>query len=149
LLQEASRPAHETGETKGFSAGRRAKTTYRIARQQAAPDLVERNFASEAPDRLWVADITCVRFGEGFVYLALILDACGRRVVGRSMATHLRTEIVVDTLRMAIARRKPAPGLVHHSDRECSTPRCPSARSWRAKDSSLRWAGWAAPTATP
>ncbi len=64
-----------------------------------------------------MADITYVRSREGFLYLAFILDACSRRVVGWSMATHLRTELVVDALRMAIARRKPAPGLVHHSDR--------------------------------
>ncbi len=93
------------------------RTTHRIAVQQAAPDLVARNFSSEMPDTLWVADITYVRSGEGFVYLAFILDACSRRVVGWSMATHLRTELVVDALQMAIARRKPAPGLVHHSDR--------------------------------
>ena len=88
-----------------------------MALQQAAADLVERNFASEEPDQLWVADITYVRSKEGFVYLAFILDACSRKVVGWSMATHLRTEIVVDALQMAIARRKPSPGLVHHSDR--------------------------------
>ena len=92
-------------------------TTHRISLRQAAPDLVGRNFASEEPDRLWVADITYVRSTEGFVYLAFILDACSRRIVGWSMATHLRTELVVDALRMAVARRKPAPGLVHHSDR--------------------------------
>jgi putative transposase len=78
---------------------------------------VGRNFASEEPDRLWVADITYVRSREGFVYLAFILDACSRKVVGWSMATHLRTELVIDALQMAIARRKPSPGLVHHSDR--------------------------------
>ena len=102
---------------RGCLRGRRIKTTYRAALQQAAPDLVERNFVAGEPDRLWVADITYVRSGEGFVYLAFILDVCCRRVVGWSMATHLRTEIVVDALQMAIARRKPAPGLVHHSDR--------------------------------
>jgi putative transposase len=102
---------------RGCLRGRRMRTTHRVALQQAAPDLVGRNFAAEEPDRLWVADITYVRSGEGFVYLAFILDACSRRVVGWSMATHLRTEIVVDALQMAIARRKPAPGLVHHSDR--------------------------------
>ena len=58
------------------------RTTYRIALQQAAPDLLERNFAAGEPDRLWVADITYVRSKEGFVYLAFILDACSRRVVG-------------------------------------------------------------------
>ena len=102
---------------RGCLRGQRMRTTHRIALQQAAPDLVVRNFSSEAPDRLWVADITYVRSGEGFVYLAFILDACSRRVVGWSMATHLRTELVIDALQMAIARRKPAPGLVHHSDR--------------------------------
>lgn len=102
---------------RGCLRGRRMCTTHRIALQQAAPDLVVRNFSSEAPDRLWVADITYVRSGEGFVYLAFIVDACSRRVVGWSMATHLRTELVIDALQMAIARRKPAPGLVHHSDR--------------------------------
>ena len=88
-----------------------------LALKQAAPDLVERNFASEGPDKLWVADITYVRSQEGFLYLDFILDACSRKVVGWSMATHLRTELVIDALQMAIARRKPAPGLVHHSDR--------------------------------
>ena len=102
---------------RGCLRGRRMSTTHRLALRQAAPDLVGRNFASEEPDRLWVADITYVRSTEGFVYLAFILDACSRRIVGWSMATHLRTELVVDALRMAVARRKPAPGLVHHSDR--------------------------------
>ena len=102
---------------RGCLRGRRMRTTHRVALQQAAPDLIGRNFASEEPDRLWVADITYVRSREGFVYLAFILDACSRKVVGWSMATHLRTELVVDALQMAIARRKPSPGLVHHSDR--------------------------------
>jgi putative transposase len=102
---------------RGCLRGRRIRTTHRVALQQAAPDLIGRNFASEEPDRLWVADITYVRSREGFVYLAFILDACSRKVVGWSMATHLRTELVIDALQMAIARRKPSPGLVHHSDR--------------------------------
>ena len=102
---------------RGCLRGRRMRTTHKVALQQAAADLVERNFASEEPDQLWVADITYVRSKEGFVYLAFILDACSRKVVGWSMATHLRTGIVVDALQMAIARRKPSPGLVHHSNR--------------------------------
>ena len=102
---------------RGCLRARRMRTTHRKATQHAAPDLVGRDFASEAPDRLWVADITYVRTREGFLYLAFVLDAYSRRVVvGWSMATHLRTELVVDALQMAIARRKPAPGLVHHSD---------------------------------
>ena len=102
---------------RGSLRGRRMRTTSRTTLQQVAPDLVERNFLSEEPDRLWVADITYVRSAEGFLYLSFILDACSRKVVGWSMATHLRTELVVDALQMAIARRKPSPGLVHHSDR--------------------------------
>lgn len=104
-------------QLRGCLRGRRMRTTHRVALQQVAPDLIGRNFVSEEPDSLWVADITYVRTTEGFVYLAFILDACSRKVVGWSMATHLRTELVVDALQMAIARRKPAPGLVHHSDR--------------------------------
>jgi putative transposase len=126
------------------------RTTYRIALQQGAPDLLERNFAAGEPDRLWAADITYVRSKEAFVYLAFILDACSRRVVGWSMATHLKTELVVDALQMAIARRKPSPGLVHHSDREVQyTSLCPLARGWRMRGFSLRWGGWALPTTTP
>jgi putative transposase len=102
---------------RGCLRGRRMKTTYRMALQQAAPDLLGRNFASQEPHRLWVADITYVRSQEGFIYLSFILDACSRKVVGWSMASHLRTELVIDALQMAIARRKPSPGLVHHSDR--------------------------------
>ena len=127
------------------------RITHRLALQQkaAAPDLVGCNFATEAPDKLWVADITYVRSNEGFVYLAFILDACSRRVVGWSMAAHLRTELVVDALQMAIARRKPSPGLVHHSDRECSTPRYPSERGLRTRDWYLRWGESVQPTTTP
>jgi len=82
-----------------------------------APDLVGRRFATEAPDRLWVADITSIPTGEGPVHLAAIVDAWSRRVVGWSMADHLRTELVLAALDAALAARRPAPGLVHHSDR--------------------------------
>ena len=67
-------------------------------------------------DKVWVADITYIATAEGFLYLAFILDLYSRRVVGWAMEGHLRTEIVVDALRMAVWRRKPAAGLVHHSD---------------------------------
>ncbi len=81
-----------------------------------ALDLVCRDFTAVGPDRLWVADITYVRTDEGFLYLAFILDAYSRRLVGWAMETHLRTELVVDALQMALWRRKPSPGLIHHSD---------------------------------
>ena len=83
-----------------------------------APDLVKRQFSAAAPDRLWVADITQQRTDEGWWYLAVVLDAFSRRVVGWSMADHLHTELVLDALDMAISQRDPAPGLIHHADSE-------------------------------
>ena len=78
---------------------------------------MKRNFCAIAPDKLWTADITYVHTHEGFVYLAFILDVYSRKVVGWSMAFHLRTELVVDALEMALWRRKPEAGLIHHTDR--------------------------------
>jgi len=100
----------------GCMRGRRRGATRRSKRAAAAEDLVKRDFAATRSDKVWVADITYVATGEGFLYLAFILDVHSRRVVGWAMEDHLRTEIVVDALRMAVWRRKPAPGLVHHSD---------------------------------
>ena len=101
--------------------GRRRKvhTTLRsrIERTPLAPDLVKRNFAPEAPDRLWVADITYVRTWEGWLYLAFVLDTYSRKAVGWSMANNLRTGLVLDAVNMAIYTRRPQPGLIHHSDR--------------------------------
>jgi putative transposase len=103
----------------GCGGRRRVGTTrsYLLKRAPAAPDLVMRNFTPEGPERLWVADITYARSWEGWLYLAFVLDAFSRKVVGWSMANHLRTELVLDALNMAIHNRCPAPGLVHHSDR--------------------------------
>jgi transposase InsO family protein len=83
------------------------------------PDLVQRNFAPTGPNRLWVGDITYIRTWEGWLYLAVLLDCYSRRVVGWSMAGHLRAELPLDALRMALARRGPAPELIHHADRGC------------------------------
>ena len=104
-------------DLRGCIRGRRKRTTRRGKHAISAPDLVNRNFTAEAPDRVWTADITYVHTREGFLYLAFILDVYSRRVVGWSMATHLRTELVVDALEMALWRRKPAAGLIHHTDR--------------------------------
>ncbi len=100
---------------KGCMRSRRRATTRRGTRP-AAEDLLKRDFVATQVDKVWVADITYIATAEGFLYLAFILDVCSRRVVGWAMEGHLRTEIVVDALRMAVWRRKPAPGLVHHSD---------------------------------
>jgi len=101
----------------GCMRGRKKRTTRRDLRATPAPDLVKRGFRATAPDRLWTADITYLKTDEGFLYLAFVLDVYSRKIVGWSMATHLRTELVVDALEMAVWRRKPAAGLVHHSDR--------------------------------
>ena len=81
-----------------------------------APDLVRRDFAAPAPDRLWVADITYVPTWAGFLYLAVVLDADSRRIVGWAMADHLRSELVIEALDMAVWRRRPTQSVVHHSD---------------------------------
>jgi putative transposase len=100
---------------RGCMRGRRRGTTRR-GKRALAEDLLKRNFAATDVDRVWVADITYVATAEGFLYLAFILDVHSRRIVGWAMESHLRTELVVDALQMAVWRRKPAPGLVHHSD---------------------------------
>ena len=97
--------------------GKRRRTTLRDRNAAPAPDLVRREFAAPAPDLLWLADITYVKTDEGFLYLAFLLDAHSRRVVGWSMAEHLRTELVIDALEMAVWRRRPEAGLLHHTDR--------------------------------
>jgi putative transposase len=103
----------------GCHRRRRHGLTRRDPQATSAADLVERNFTPPAPDRLWVADITQQRTGEGWLYLAVVLDAFSRRIVGWSMAEHLRTELVLDALDMAIAQRQPASGLIHHTDHGC------------------------------
>jgi putative transposase len=97
--------------------GRKKRTTRRDPLATPAPDLVNRHFRATARDRLWTADLTYVKTDEGFLHLAFVLDVYSRKVVGWSMTSHLRTELVVDALEMAVWRRKPTAGLVHHSDR--------------------------------
>ena len=99
----------------GVSRRKGVRTTQRRQGARPAPDLVERDFAAEAPDRLWVADITYIPTWAGFLYLAVVLDAFSRRVVGWSMANHLRTSLVLDALDMALGRRRPE-NVIHHSD---------------------------------
>jgi putative transposase len=100
----------------GLVARKRGRTTIRVPGVRVADDLVERRFRPDAPDVLWVADITYLRTWEGWVYLAAVQDAYSRRIVGWSMADHMRAELVVDALQMALHRRRPGPGLIHHSD---------------------------------
>ena len=99
----------------GASRRKTTITTIRDRDARPAPDLVERRFTADAPDQLWVADITNIPTWSGFLYLAIVLDVFSRRVVGWAMAAHMRKELVLDALNMAIFRRKPR-GVVHHSD---------------------------------
>ncbi len=98
----------------GVSRRRGPTTTTRTPGAPKGPDLVRREFTAERPDALWVADITYVPTGSGFLYLAVVLDAFSRRVVGWAMAGHLRAELVLAALDMAVAQRKPD-GVVHHA----------------------------------
>jgi putative transposase len=103
----------------GCHRRRRRGLTRRDPQAAPAPDLVKRTFAAAAPDRVWTADITYIPTWTGWLYLAVVLDVFSRRVVGWAMADHLRTELVIDALDMAIWNRRPAAGLVHHSDQGC------------------------------
>ena len=91
-------------------------TTVRVPGVRIADDLLDRKFAASAPNRCWVADITYLRTWEGWLYLVAVQDLYSRRIVGWSMADHLRTELVTDALQMALAHRRPDPGLIYHSD---------------------------------
>jgi len=101
----------------GVHRRRYRTTTRQDPRAAAAPDLVKRDFTASGPDQLWVADMTYVTTGEGWLYLATVLDAWSRRVVGWAMGDRLGTELVIDALNMAVWNRRPTRGIVHHSDR--------------------------------
>lgn len=99
----------------GVSRRRSVTTTQRAENARPAPDLVDRDFAADGPDQLWVADIPYIPTWAGFLYLAVVLDAWSRRIVGWAMATHLRTQLVLDALDMALWQRRPV-DVIHHSD---------------------------------
>ena len=100
----------------GASRRRAGVTTTRRDRDaRPAPDLVDRDFTARTANELWVADITFVPTAAGFLFLAVVLDAWSRKIVGWSMANHLRAELVIDALEMAVGQRRPG-GVIHHSD---------------------------------
>ena len=103
---------------KGASLRRYVVTTQADPKAERPVDLVEREFYATAPDRLWVADITYIPTWSGFLYLAMVLDVFSRKVVGWAMDTHLRTELILQALEMAVTQRQPS-GVIHHSDRGC------------------------------
>lgn len=102
-------------DLQGVSRRKAPRTTQRKPDARPAPDLVQRDFTASRPNELWVADITYIATWAGFLYLAVVVDAWSRRVVGWAMATHLRTELVLEALQMAIQQRRPE-GVIHHSD---------------------------------
>ena len=102
----------------GVSRRKAFHTTVRDRDAPSIPDLVQRDFTAPAPNRLWVADITYIPTWTGFLYLAVVVDAFSRRVVGWAMALHLRTELVLAALDMALRQRRPA-SVIHHSDHGC------------------------------
>lgn len=101
---------------RGCMRGKKRGTTRRDPQAAPAPDLLRRDFVADRPNKVWLADITYIPTREGFLYLAFILDTHSRRIVGWSMDSHMRTELVVDALEMAVWRRKPGAGLIHHTD---------------------------------
>jgi putative transposase len=92
-------------------------TTDSNHRHSVADNVLDRDFAAQQPNQKWAADITYVPTGEGWLYLAAVIDLCSRKIVGWSMASHMEAELVNDALEMALARRRPKQGLLHHSDR--------------------------------
>jgi putative transposase len=102
----------------GVSKRKWIRTTVRDEMARPAPDLVQRQFKADSPNKLWVADITYVPTWAGFLFLAVVLDAWSRRVVGWAMETHLRTELVMQALNMAVGQRRPRE-VIHHSDQGC------------------------------
>jgi putative transposase len=99
----------------GVSRRKGRRTTFRDERVRPACDLVDRNFHADEPNRLWVADITYVPTWAGFLYLAVVLDAFSRRIVGWAMGHDLRSQLVLDALNMALTQRRPV-DVIHHSD---------------------------------
>ena len=103
----------------GCHRRRHVVTTVREPSAPSAPDHLERQFVAETPNTKWTADITHIPTWAGFLYLAVVLDVFSRRIVGWAMADHLRTELVLSALEMALWNRRPAPGVIHHSDHGC------------------------------
>ena len=132
----------------GASRRRWKLTTHPRAGARRAPDLVRRHFNASEPNVLWVADATYIPTGEGFLYLAVVLDVFSRRIVGWAMSNHLYTELMLRALDMALAQRRPV-GVIHHSDRGVNIRRLLSGAAAARQACSRRWAPRATPMTTP
>lgn len=115
--KRVARLMRELGIAGVSGRGKRKSGGKPVMDSDPATDLVRRNFTADEPDKVWFADITYVPTWEGWLFLAVVMDACTKRIVGWSMRDDLKAEIVLDALGMATTRRKPGPGLIHHSDR--------------------------------
>jgi len=111
LRPQAGRTADARGGPRRLPPARRTRTTVAEPAHTPAPNLVARDFRAPAPDRLWIGDITYVATAEGWLYLAVLVDVYSRRVIGWAMADHLRTELALGALRMALRARRPGAGL--------------------------------------
>ncbi len=122
LVEDGERIGRKRGarlmKAEGLRGVCRRKQTWTTVRdgQRPAPDLVDREFSAEGPNQLWVADITYIRTWAGFLYLAVVLDVFSRRIVGWCMRPHLKTELILEALNMAIDQRRPVE-VIHDSDR--------------------------------
>ena len=121
----------------GATRRKKWRTTKRAKDARPAPDLVERDFSVDGPNQLWVADITYVPTWSSFLYLSVVVDAWSRRVVGWSMKTHLKTDLVLDALNMALQQRRPS-GVIHHSDQGTQGGFKRSSQHLK-KEEELRW----------
>ena len=128
MSRELRRQGHDVGRYRARSLMREAGAVCQQRRRfkattdsrhghAIAPNLLQRAFEVDAPNRVWVADITAVWTFSGWVYLAAVMDLYDRQIIGWSAARHMRAELATDALQMAIERRRPEPGLLHHSDR--------------------------------
>ena len=115
---QARGAADARGGLRGATLRKFVVTTQRRSQSSAVADLVERRFYAERPNRLWVADATYIPTWSGFLYLAIVLDVFSRKIVGWAMETHLRTELMLAAIDMAITMRRPE-AVIHHSDHGC------------------------------
>lgn len=120
----------------GVTRRRKFRTTRRDPNARPAPDLVDRKFVATGPNQLWVADITYVPTDAGFLYVAVVLDVWSRKIVGWAMSSRLVTQLVVDALAMAMNRRRPPEGVIHHSDQGCQYTSVDFGR--RCRDAGVR-----------
>ena len=133
----------------GLTLRKKGRTTIKVPGVRVCEDLVDRNFLASAPNHLWVADITYLRTWEGWLYLAAVQDAYSRRIVGWSMADHMRTKLVTDALQMALERRSPGQGSFTIQIRAASTCLWRSARRLGPLGSHSRWALGVTASITP